>query len=263
MGFQIQCNRDVYRYRRISSLMVALLLSLSVGYVNAAPPEDAESFISRPSEFELERFNPKLELKMLTSNLAGENVSIKDGGISFSVTDVSVPTNTSIQVNITRTYERFAGKNDFSSGAFGDWDLSIPKIESTAVRGSNGGSFSRNYDPATACSQVQSPGSRFAYGRRIQQSEYWNGADLNIPGVTSGKLTNSGGNAQYEVQGNVKISCGSKNNNEYFIVKTPSGLTYTFDVRKTYPIKSLARGSSRYRVVYYASKVEDRFGNDM
>lgn len=68
-----------------------------------------------------------------TTNLLGEQINLDTGTISFSHTDVSLPGNFDLPVEITRTYK---GRQSMlnSELPMGDWDLDIPMI-TTEVMG--------------------------------------------------------------------------------------------------------------------------------
>ncbi len=229
----------------------------------AQPPGGGDvELIAPPSEYNLERFAVKREVEALTSNLAGESISLADGSLSFTVTDLSIKTNSQIPLNITRTYNRLTGKNDKSPAQFGDWELELPKIEATYLKGST--RYSNNYYSSTACSSALSPGPISFYGDVYEQHEYWNGADVIIPGA-SGKLLSGSGQHRYRTKLNASINCSSENGNEYFIVKTSEGLIYTLGHR----IEKLGlplvktKPAQRSKLAYVATKVEDKFGNTL
>ncbi len=146
-----------------------------------------ESFFAKPSKYEQERMAPRTEMDMLSTNLAGENISLADGGVSFSVTDISIPLNMAVNATITRSYNRLGGTNDKQMASFGDWKLELPRIESTFLKGD--ARYTPNYYPTSACSKALGPGPIVgALGQNFEQNEYWNGATLTIPGQGGGKL---------------------------------------------------------------------------
>ncbi|NQY63588.1 MAG: hypothetical protein HRT38_07590 [Alteromonadaceae bacterium] len=227
--------------------------------------EDSSEFF-KPSAFELERMAPRTDLEMLSANLAGENISLADGGLSFSATDISIPLNMNVNATIARVYDRLSGVNDIEGSEFGDWKLDIPKITGTVVHGDT--RWTPNYDSATACSFAVGPGDiKAALGQNVQQHEYWNGATLTIPGQGGGKLLSGNSLAKYQTTDNMKINCDTDaSGNEFFIVETPTGLTYLFKQRRLVQGDYLIRkfkAATRKRLEYLATDIEDRFGNKL
>ena len=257
------------RYRAFKIVTITLALYSAIHMTPtffAAESGGEESLFGKPSEFELERLAPRTELDMLSANLAGENISLADGGLTFSATDVSVPLNMAMSATISRSYLRLTGRNDLDAAEFGDWQLDLPRIEATVLKGDV--RWTPNYDPVTACSQVRNPGPIMAaLGQNIEQHEYWNGADLTIPGQGGGKLLSGDSNSNYQTKDNMKIECQTDaNDNEYFIVRTPNGLTYHLKQRRLIDALVLVRkfkAATRKRLVYQVTDIEDRFGNKL
>jgi hypothetical protein len=207
---------------------------------------------------------PRTELDMLTTNLAGENISLADGGLSFSVTDISIPTSMGINVDITRSYNRLGGDNVTTAASFSDWHMSLPKIEYTAINGDL--RWTPNYDSATACSNLLSPGPiQAALGNVVDQHGYWNGANIDIPNVGGGKLLEGSNGGDYQTADDIKVNCAIDSlSNEYFMVYTPNGFTYKLSTRKIEKGRDLFidfKSAGRVHVIYLVSEITDRFGN--
>jgi hypothetical protein len=229
-------------------------------------PGGGEDILAKPSEYELERMAPRTDIEMLSTNLAGENISLADGGLSFSAMDISIPLNMAVNASISRSYNRLSGQNDKQASEFGDWQLDLPRIESTYLRGDI--RYTPNYYSGSACSNAISPGPiRAALGQDINQHEYWNGATLTVPGQGGGKLLSGNAYGQYETTDNMLIECEKDGSgNEYFIVKTPNGLSYSLKQRRKIKGEPLVRGfkvAQRTRLLYLVTAVEDRFGNTL
>ncbi|MFT5529146.1 MAG: hypothetical protein ACI9C0_000815 [Alteromonadaceae bacterium] len=225
-----------------------------------------EGYLEKPSKFELERMAPRTDIEMLSTNLAGENISLADGGLSFSASDFSIPLNMAVNASISRSYSRLSGRNDRQASEFGDWQLDLPRIESTYLQGDN--RETPNHVPATACSQALEPGGIKAAGNKyVNQHEYWNGATLTIPGQGGGKLLANYNSGFYGTTDNMSVDCGEDSSgNEYFIVKTPKGLTYTLKQRRTIlgeSIRRANRSAGRGLILYLVTNIEDRFGNKL
>jgi len=251
------------KFRTLSFLLIFPLL-----HTQAFALAGNEGYLEKPSEFELERMAPRTDLEMLSTNLAGENISLADGGLSFSATDVSIPLNMAINAVVSRSYDRLSGQNDREAAEFGDWKLDLPRIESTYLKGDGSASYTPNYYSTRACSEALAPGPIMAaLGQNINQHEYWNGATLTIPGQGGGKLLNRSTNGLYGTTDNMAIDCGEDSSgNEFFIVKTPNGLTYTLKQRRIIQGDSLVRSNksvTRKRLLYLVTEIADRFGNKL
>jgi hypothetical protein len=259
----------------LSFLLIAPLLGSNVlasapfGDIPGGGSGGGENYLEKPSEYELERMAPRTDLEMLSANLAGENISLADGGLSFSATDISIPLNMAVSAAISRSYNRLSGQNDKEASEFGDWSLDLPRIESTYLDGDI--RLSPNYYSTRACTEALAPGPiRVALGNVAEQHEYWNGATLTIPGQGGGKLLNKspyGQSGYYGTTDNMAIDCGEDGSgNEYFIVKTPNGLTYTLKQRRTIkgmPLVRKNKAAARKKLLYLATEVQDRFGNKL
>lgn len=65
----------------------------------------------------------------------GENVSLYDGRLGFSNTDISVSgTGSTIQINRAFQIENYGDRDRLKDNAFGDWDIEIPRISTIATR---------------------------------------------------------------------------------------------------------------------------------
>src|SRR5690606_21517754 len=107
-------------------LLIPFLLANS--YSHAAEP------ISIPSEFTHERMVRTPDIDVLSSGLAGDQISLSTGTPTFAVTDVSIPVSSFLSVDIARYYNRLSGQNLRQFQEFGDWGLDIPRIESTYLQ---------------------------------------------------------------------------------------------------------------------------------
>lgn len=224
--------------------------------------------VKKPSEFELERMVPRTDFDMLSANLAGENISLADGGLSFSATDILIPVNMPYTPSVSRVYNRLSGLNDKGASAFGDWQLDLPQIESTVIDGGSGSGWSANYAASTVCRNALNPGDlNVALGNSVKSHEYWNGATLTLPGEGGGKLLEGSSGSDYETADNILVNCATDNNgNEFFIVKAPSGLTYTLKRRTIVKGKELKidfKVAARNRLLYLVTEITDRFGNEL
>lgn len=229
----------------------------------AAADDDFTKEVSRPSEFELERMQPRTEFEMLTANLAGDNISLADGGLSFSVSDISIPL-ASGPFRLDRSYNRVAGFNSFKPENFGDWELTLPNIQFTALKGDT--RFSSNFYATTSCSNLLEPGPIMAaLGQNVEQYEYWTGSSLTIPGSASGKILTTNELNSYQTKDNALIRCQKDGSgNEFFSVNTPDGKSYKLGQRKVTSQKPLIKNNKqaiRLVINYLVTEMSDKFGN--
>jgi len=262
---KVKRRRFFALYKRLG-VAIALFAGghISFAYSAGSAGSNDDIGFEKPSEFELERMAPRTDLEMLSTNLAGENISLADGGLSFSNTDVSVPTGMAIPAMITRTYQRLSGMNDVSASAFGDWKIDIPRIESAVLFGDSRNSS--NYYPETACTYLFSPGSVIgASGQTVEQGGYWNGATLSLVNENGGKLLQGIGG--YKTNNDTKVSCETAGDNtQYFVAKTATGLQYEFKQRKIisgFPLMRKFKSVGRGQLQYLVTKITDRFDNQL
>jgi hypothetical protein len=68
----------------------------------------------------------------------GESVSLYDGRLSFSNTDISLSgTGPVIQINRTFQVEARGDRDRLKDNAFGDWDMEVPRITTIAATQQN------------------------------------------------------------------------------------------------------------------------------
>ena len=61
-------------------------------------------------------------------DLMGDNVSLSNGALSFSVTDVEIPGNDSLPVAFTRTLSVVDRTGKDRDAPLGDWEIDLPNI---------------------------------------------------------------------------------------------------------------------------------------
>lgn len=226
----------------------------------------AQVIPSIPSEFVHERHTPTADIDMLSTNIAGEQISLATGTPIFSVTDVSIPVSRYLSVDIARYYNRLSGQNLRQYDSFGDWGLDIPRIESTYVQGDN--RFTNNYDVSSVCSQALTPGPIMgALGQNIESFEYFNGVDIIIPGKDHSKLSQSLHGGDYMSDNFIRVSCHVDGNaHEYFRAQTPDGYTYEFKERMIqvgFPLVKDFKSAPRNKIIYAVSQIQDIAGNKL
>lgn len=119
----------------------------------------------------------------LGDDLFGESVNFYTGSTSFRHTDLSIPGNGSLpmQVSRSRGIEDLETKHNPLGREFGDWELDLPYI---------GGVFLENVgwavDTSTPALRCSSPTSQLSAAPKgyngFQASRYWQGYSVNLPG---------------------------------------------------------------------------------
>ena len=97
-------------------LGLALLALVGVVLVGQSAAEDW-------SQEYAQRIRATQVVSPLTDTLFGDNISLFNGTVSFTATDISLPGNNGLAVELRRNLDtqEFAG-----SKALGDWDLDLP-----------------------------------------------------------------------------------------------------------------------------------------
>ncbi|KAF1715330.1 wall associated protein [Pseudoxanthomonas sangjuensis] len=204
---------------------------------------------------------PKLEVSLSPLD---DSYDPATGTVTFSATDISLPGNFAIPVELSR----WVPSDDSDTGGPGTWKWNIPFIRGNYLDVKDGHSdtgWDWGYNTwrhgkncsGSADSVVNNNGDLIA------AEAYWNGKLLHIPGVTSETfLVATGG--QQVTKSNFKIT-GCINNasgQEGIVVAGPDGLTYTFNQIKSYYNNKAALKDPIVRTrLLMVTKIEDRFGN--
>lgn len=225
-------------------------------------------------------------------DLFGDQISLSNGAVTFSVTDVSVPGNSALPVAFGRTFTVSNRKDTKNDGSLADWHLDVPHISGVFAPdwvGSVPGNPGKRCSVTSTLHASPPPPS----GGNFGVEDFWNGNTLHIPGHEGGELLllrtatprpSTGGPYYWHVAGHSVVSCLATTKNqpghEGFLVTTADGTRYWFDWAATYyepplrftvhtihPITGDPTPSTgthvRRRVALYATRVEDRFGNSV
>lgn len=250
--------------------LVALLLLIAHGTALAQSGKTAWEELGN-------RLKASQEVSALGPNLFGDQVSLSNGALSFSATDLSIPGNNSLPVAFSRSYRVRDWRYRVTDGMLKDWDVELPNISSVGFddwEDSNG-----NQQRCSVGGPSPSPTSG------LHPIDYWQGTNLDIPGVSSGELLRTiagtatpGSGYLWMTNDQVHISCLSSIKNgdgQGFLAIAPDGTKYWFDwmARHTEPdlkhVDAIVNPGGdpfiqyrdRYRHVLYVTRVEDRFGN--
>lgn len=231
-----------------------------------------------------EEFDKRLKVSQsvgaLDDELFGDSVSLPEGSLSFSATDIELPGNDGLRVAFSRKYSVY-NRWQYPSPDFalGDWDLDVPNISGIFAPNWTIGTPLINDADGRRCSLDGMP-TRSTIGDYSPQ-DFWHGNTLSIPGVVNSELLSlrqtdpmpsTGTTYRWTTSDRVvRVSCLSSVQNttgEGFLAITADGTKYWFDWMAQYGEPNLGQpGPShppiwmRKKNVLYATKVQDRFGN--
>lgn len=220
----------------------------------------------------------------------GDNVDLYTGAMTFRQVDVSLPGNSKLPVAVVRRFypgthphgQEWLYYNDPDIGTrqFLDWSLEVPQINFPLPQGTAW--------PNTRCStqwlppRVTTVENGQIYG--WDKSQYWQGYNVQLVGSTTMMLVPAAGAFQRPANfiwvgaDNIGFSCtntakdlSGNSVGEGFVAWLPDGTSYTFDLLKTEPARSLTippdgegtLGYSLQRTLnrMLVTRITDRFGN--
>lgn len=209
-----------------------------------------------------ERLQISQDVEPLDQSLAGESIDYFSGGLSFSVTDISIPGNFAIPVQISRTLTQ--STEVFSQ--FGDWEMNLPRI--------TGRLPNESYLDCQNPIPPKVPDGTF--GVLIAPEFYHKGLTLHDGNGYSGTLLHQNASEaapftlpvgyKFHTKENWIVKCSGTN----FVAVSPSGITYTFDKLESEPVNhEVCISSPQYEGLCLStrttasrvSKIQDRFGN--
>jgi RHS repeat-associated protein len=205
----------------------------------------------------------------------GDNISLFNGTVTFSATDISIPGNNSLSVELTRTYDP---QDNTSQRPIGVWEIRAPHLH--AIHTDRPG---LGWAPLERCSTVAAPPAHGTFPNAFTARDYWSGTQLR---GTSGdgdllaidedpKLVKPTAAGAYLWVNKAQwfftcLSALQSGPGEGFVGHAPDGTKYRFDwmVIRDYPGISRKDPNqlnpiavSRKSVRLYATEVTDRFGN--
>ena len=95
----------------------------------------------------------------------GDQVNLFNGTVSFSATDISIPGNSALPVELSRSYDV---RNTMVTGPLGSWELQVPHLVSVHP-------LSRPWAPADRCSTVAAPPVFGTFPNQFTAKDYWDG----------------------------------------------------------------------------------------
>lgn len=240
------------------------------------------------------------DIQPLGENPFGEQVSLYDGSLSFSQTDINL-TGTGPVLQLTRSLHSITDESppsESNDGSFADWNIEIPRITTTAAVLNQGWTIGIAHSTAR-CTQFGIPWTVPARngGADWEPHSWWSGYQMIVPGfgsqdllkrdATNNTLTPQMGGATFNIvtTHNWMLTCGVATDDgtggEGFLAVAPDGTKYTFNhlIYRWAPNITRALGSSpaqivgvhpmllpsdflqREQGVMLVTRVEDRFGN--
>ncbi|MDQ3511511.1 MAG: hypothetical protein M3414_07490, partial [Pseudomonadota bacterium] len=243
------------------------------------------------------RVERSASVSALGSDLFGDQVSMSDGSLSFSVTDVSLSGNNALPVAFTRTF-RVRDSNEtrtYNDFPMEDWEIDLPNISGVfAPEWIVAGSDTPNKRCSVAPGGAGRPPAVWVGEILFESKDFWQGHIMSLPGGGGGELLllpagrprpTTGGPYHWVTNDQTRVACLPRIQNgaegdEGFLATTPDGTRYWFDWmaqnREPELIGSTAmvinpspnlvvshrvERQARRRNTLYATRVEDRFGN--
>lgn len=241
------------------------LAALCAAFLCVSGPASATSW---EQEFGA-RVKARQTVTALSSEMFGEHISLYDGTTSFSTSDISLPGNSGLSVDVSRSMRMGHPGAFFPDELFGDWGIDVPYLKGLYSKGDGWGASSSA--TASRCTNNTTPG--------------WGTNELSVPGGGGGAMLwrNSApktpepqvaGLSGYTTKSRWYFQClpalKSGQAGEGFLGIAPDGSKYYFDwlAAYNYPgtaLPGLAPGSQiqilREEDRIYPTRVEDRFGN--
>jgi RHS repeat-associated protein len=273
---QVHCSVEFLAAASTKALAVLFALCIS----GAVLPVDAQNSMAWGEEY-ARKVNASQAIDPLRDAYTGESINLYDGTTTFSTTDILIPGNSRLPVQLSRTWDLRNEGIEYLS--MGDWVIDAPNIDGTFL--ASIGWPDQRCTAATAPSGTIYTGGVNQYAV-IRADEYWNGYHLNLPGAQASVLMKKadyskvqvpepslGANSPWMTRDGWHFSCLpglQRGSGEGFVAFAPDGTKYTFDWMVTDLYRGITRrGSapgylfliSRKKIKIYATKVEDRFGN--
>lgn len=279
-------NRNAGLSSCVRPLLDALYSRSAIGLLLCAAAVSTEAQTPKYGVHEkaIERVNEARDIGPLKiDGMFGDNLSMYNGSVDFAVTDVSIPGNSGLPVEVRRRFNVVDRRETASVtwfdhfGGFAEWDLDIPHLSGTFAA-STGWQVSGS-SPNQRCSTTNAPPALTYF----PAYHYWNGYRLNTPGQgdrpllvrTAGSpipTPSDGASYPWVTKDFWTIKCKSSTKNSYageaFIAVSPNGTRYHLDhviTKSNSSSKSYAGNTevsiARVSVYFVATRVEDRFGN--
>jgi RHS repeat-associated protein len=236
-------------------------------------PLKAQDSPLTPQLEHVDRLRTSEQVGALDSELFGDEVGLYNGATEFAVTDIDLPGNFALPVQLRRRFKVESFKQVVPLGGFGNWDIDVPYLH---------GTFDGVYKWTTASGGSTARCSSLWYPRTtapFEITDIWTGTSLHLPGEgdldmlylppSGGAVPSDGATYRWSTSSLHRFTCKSSTANGYpgegFIVLDTKGNRYTFDIGIEHSggamrdVSGALRG--RTRVYLMASRIEDRHGN--
>ncbi len=237
----------------------------------------------------------------LGPDVFGDQVDLYSGGLSFATTDISLPGNNALPVEIRRQFRvRDVKKVNIDDAPMGEWELDIPnlnlvmRVQTDPATGAAVNRFQwAAYENIQNCSSTNwesvvgpsltnwyyipsgVPGVNLRVDHQTRPTHYWNGRNANMPyggeilwPNESRTKPSQGSGYLWTTKEGTYFSClpNLKNTTgEGYLAITPDGTKYWYDWAASSHEPNLELGPSqplyRRKRSLYVTRVEDRFGN--
>ncbi|QHJ14007.1 tRNA(Glu)-specific nuclease WapA (plasmid) [Paraglaciecola mesophila] len=285
-------NLTKYKLQQFNKIVFALFFSILSLISSSVVADDEDDSVAMEAEFattyDLSRDEFDSRLKPLDFNLMGDSIDISSGAISFSITDVSLPGNSELEVAFRRrANEAQVSHNPRESGRrvyqpLADWTLDIPSVSTFRFRSgdeqmgviSDAGCFNTG-DILVDESEHIAPHSTY-----VSQLALSGGVTINLPGGRSEQIVLTSLSASGERWASINDSefLGASKyystlhcRGAYSEVTTKDGIKYFITKKVLLPatdIESYSRSSTfsfqnfnRYKEIHLATRAQDIHGN--
>jgi YD repeat-containing protein len=235
------------------------------------------AFAAQPYQEYRKHVEAAQTITALTDELMGDSVSLYNGATEFTATDIDLPGNNALPVQLRRRFSieiTPVGSGSLSDPNYrgaGNWDIDVPHI--SGVYGPQGWEAAR-------CNDGNEPNVPTPF----HVTDVWNGNTVHVPGAGDRKMLklawaeipkpSDSETYKWTTRERDMFTCIPMHSGvlggEGFLMETTSGLRYYFDVatsrnagHMTYQAGEQFLPASVGRSKYYllARKIVDRFGN--
>ncbi|MEO1660897.1 MAG: RHS repeat-associated core domain-containing protein [Pseudomonadota bacterium] len=271
----------MHKFVKVLWALTGTLCLNFTGEAQLPPPGGGGSSVEVIREFDTEwyvRSGAEARLEPMGDTLLGDSIDPDTGSLSFSHTDVSLPGNSGLRVAVSRTMSQgYRFKNTDTHG-FDSWELQVPRITELVPLTAFGTGYT--------CPGLGSNFNERKFTHDLDTSpdlypSFSNGFQMHIPGQGAKPLFRNIAGSQWKggqelvTTDNWVVDCqpggGTLAGVAGFKATAPNGDIYTFDrfaVRQGTDLKNVFYNANsntyvlaRYQYIFYATKVEDRFGN--
>lgn len=242
-------------------------LSIASAFLLQIPIAFSQEFAFEEWE---KRQNAEDRLRAFGDDLLGDGIDPHTGSFSFTQTDVSIPGNFGLPVDLTRRRSQGFLYEDGVDAEFGDWELVVPRLKVTTVQHWTGNRCSNSFGVSFPLHAGGGAGGAGSYHYRREQ--YSNGLIADVPGHGQQPLLEDPQGApwpttaKYVTTNNWYFDCTTASDGGQGLVgHAPDGTTYKFTKYMWHHAKDLETAGStrinRFVEILAATEVTDANGN--